>query len=315
MPAITYTIQNNSVVSVATVTLFTFVNDAGIAHSLNLQSPVGWNGPWNTYSNWTANDTKITTTRTFLAEISDTSTTYLSHTTPVAGTPGTALNLASNTGISAGWEVFLDPGYTAGQTVVSTSGTNWVITSAAPNGVPIPGSNIKFIPPDYRIRVNNTIGISPGDTISGNGFDDDQTVVSIVDPDWLIISEQSPGISTPGLSIIFTQATTPMTTIGPGATQQFQLDYTRSTSVLGTYTSTVSISGVVENAPFLKLVKNFAVLSPAPIVVPPESPFFPPDTPAPAPEPPPVPPPPRRRRRRWKWWIPFVAAVIGVPFS
>lgn len=262
---IRYRISNNSSTTNAVITLFQWNDDAGFDHHADFQTDAGWNAPWNTYSDWTQDDTSIYVEASFIEEIDDFSTTY-------AANSGTILRVGSNSGVVAGYTIS-GTGYTAGQTAVSTSGTIWVVTSAGPNSTPIPGGALNFIPPQYELRVNNTVGISPGDIASQNGYSAGQTVVSVASGQWLVMSAPSNGTPTPGGTIRFSQPSAPMTTIAPNSTQTFILNYTNGTSVYGTYTSTVSISGTVGGVPFVKYVRNFAIISNTPITDP-ESPFY-----------------------------------------
>lgn len=261
MAAITYTIRNNSPTTPAVINYFTIAtNTAQIRHTLNL---TGWDSPWGTgYTAFTEASTLRTVSSTYISNVGTLNKVYQYHN-------GTSLLLNNNTGIVAGWGVSSTLGYTSGQTVVATSGTSWVITSAAPTAGLVLGDAITFQPPQYLLQVNSISGISVGWVISGNGYSSGQTVVATSGTQWVQVSANAS--STPSGTITFTSNQDIMATIAPGGTKTFSMNYANVTSARGTYTSLVNIFATVGSS-VTKPVNNYLSIV-APAVVP-ASPYY-----------------------------------------
>ena len=264
MAAITYTIRNNSPTTPAVINYFTIAtNPAQIRHTLNL---TGWDSPWGTgYTAFTEASTLRTVSSTYISNVGTLTKVYQYHT-------GTSLLLNNNTGIVAGWGVSSTLGYTSGQTVVATSGTSWVITSAAPTATPVGGNVITFEPPQYLLQVNSISGISVGWVISGTGYGSGQTVVATSGTQWVQVSANAS--STPSGTITFTSNQDIMATIAPGGTKTFSMNYVNTTSARGTYTSLVNIFATVGSS-VIKPVNNYlSIVAPAVVPVVPASPYY-----------------------------------------
>ena len=263
MAAITYTIRNNSSTTPAVINYFTIAtNPAQIRHTLNL---TGWDSPWGTgYTAFTEASTLRTVSSTYISNVGTLTKVYQYHN-------GTSLLLDNNTGIVAGWGVSSTLGYTSGQTVVATSGTSWVITSAAPTAGLVLGDAISFQPPQYLLQVNSISGISVGWVISGNGYNSGQTVVATSGTQWVQVSANAS--STPSGTITFTSNQDIMATIAPLGTKTFSMNYVNTTAVRGTYTSLVNIVATVGSS-VTKIVNNYlSIVAPAAVTVP-SSPYY-----------------------------------------
>jgi hypothetical protein len=259
----TYTIYNNSPTLSATINYITIdTNLAQIQHHLDL---TGWLSPFNGYTDFQGASTLQTVTKTYVDDVSPINRTYVSHT-------GTNIKLdPNNTGIQPGWDVS-GAAFTSGQTVVSTSGTTWVILSAPPTIPPTGGAAITFSPPDNLLILNNISGIGVGWLASGTGYSG-QTVLGTSGSDTLIMS--APPSTTPSGSITFTSNEDTMLVIPAGSSRTFAMDYDSVTSTLGTYTSTVAVHATLGTA-VIEYVNNFLVISSLPVTDP-ASPFYVPD--------------------------------------
>ncbi len=263
MAAITYTIKNNSVSTSAVINYFNIVTESQIQHTLNL---TGWDSPWGTgYTAFTGASTLRTVSSTYISNVGTLNKIYQYHT-------GTSLLLDNNTGIVAGWGISSTPGYTS-QTVVATSGTSWVITSAAPASGLIQGNtNITFEPPQYLLQVTSISGISVGWVISGTGYNSGQTVVATSGTQWVQVSANAS--STPSGTITFTSNQDVMATIAPGGTKTFSMNYSNNVNTLGTYTSLVNIFTTI-GSPVTKRVDNYLSIVPIAVIpVIPSSPYY-----------------------------------------
>lgn len=261
MAAITYTIRNNSPTTPAVINYFTIAtNPAQIQHTLNL---TGWNSPWATgYTAFTGASTLQRVDSNYISNVGTLNKVYQYHT-------GTSLLLNNNTGIVAGWGVSSTLGYISGQTVVATSGTSWVITSAGPTAGLVAQDAISFEPPQYLLQVNSISGISAGWVISGTGYSSGQTVVATSGTQWVQVSANAS--STPSGTITFTSNQDIMATIAPGGTKTFSMNYANVTSAYGTYTSLVNVFATVGSS-VIKPVNNYLSIV-APAVVP-ASPYY-----------------------------------------
>jgi len=259
MAAITYTIKNNSVSTSAVINYFNIVTESQIQHTLNL---TGWNSPWDTgYTAFTGASTLRTVSSTYISNVGTLNKVYQYHT-------GTSLLLDNNTGIVAGWVISSPSAYTS-QTVVATSGTSWVITSAAPTAVIVLGDAITFEPPQYLLQVNSISGILAGWVISGIGYSSGQTVVATSGTQWVQVSANAS--STPSGTITFTSNQDIMATIAPLGTKTFSMNYANVTSTRGTYTSLVNIFATVGSS-VNKIVNNYLSIVPPNVV--PDSPYY-----------------------------------------
>ena len=262
MAAITYTIRNNSSTTPAVINYFTIATTpAQIQHTLNL---TGWDSPWGTgYTAFTEASTLRTVSSTYISNVGTLTKVYQYHN-------GTSLLLDNNTGIVAGWGISSPSAYTS-QTVVATSGTSWVITSAAPTATPVGGNVITFEPPQYLLQVNSISGILAGWVISGTGYGSGQTVVATSGTQWVQVSANAS--STPSGTIKFTSNQDIMATIAPGGTKTFSMNYVNTTVVRGTYTSLVNIFATVGSS-VTKIVNNYLSIVAPGVVTVPSSPYY-----------------------------------------
>lgn len=267
MAEITYTITNNSPTTTATIRRFVFANQSQIHHVANY---TGWNSPWSAGGYNLSYDTRRSENATYISDIGDVQQQYKDHINTSTVT-NSLLRLDSITGIEPGYEI-TGNGYTAGQTVVSTSGTTWVIASADPDGTPVINETITFVPPEYVLQVNSITGIELGWVATGNGYSSGQTVVSTSGTQFLIMSDQPNGTPSVGGTISFVSIEDAMIDIPPSTSKTFALDYVNDVNTIGSYTGTVQISGDLGTA-FIKNINNFLTISAAPVIVP-DSPFY-----------------------------------------
>lgn len=247
----TYTIWNLSTAS-ADITSMTFNNQAEISHHLGF--PVsGWLSPYAGVTDYTANNTVITETAQATYALEDILRQYKLHT-------GTSLVVSSNASIGAGYAVNGN-GYNT--TVVSTAGTQTVITSAGPATTPILNDNIQFLPPDYNLIVDSNAGISANWTAAGNGYSG-QTVIATSGSTYLIMSGPPSSTPTPGGVITFTSDQNLMLTLAAGTSATFTAYYSNNSSVTGSYTGTFLISANTPG-PVIKQVRNAVGINTPPI--------------------------------------------------
>jgi hypothetical protein len=264
MASQTYSIINLSTNTTATINYITIATT--LTEQQHILDLTGWLPPFNSYTAFTGPSTIRTEGKTYVSDESD-----LTKTT-TATTVGTTLYLNNNTDIGNGWVIFNENYITSGQTVASTPGTNRVIMSANPDVIPFSsGTAITFIPPEYLLTVNNTSNLEVGWSASGNGYTG-QTIEEIRGGGVLKMSGQPSSNPSPGGSITFTSNEDVMLLIPPASSSTFVMDYTRVTSVYGTYVSRVNIYGDLGGS-FNKVVNNFMLVSPSPVVEP-ESPFY-----------------------------------------
>lgn len=256
----TFTIKNNSLVDTAYINRFTFADQSGqVQHAVDF---TGWNSPWNSGSYSGSNDTKRTESVTYQDDVGPINAVYVDHT-------GTTLIVDSTSGISANWTLDGN-GYTSNQTVVSITSATWLVTSAGPNGIPVPTEVITFTPPQIAMRVTNNTGVQAGWVATGNGYNG-ETAVSTSGTTWIIMSDAPGGTPTPGGTVLFSSTDDVMATILPGATKTFLVDYTNITSSFGDYTGDIQIFAEIGGAA-VKNVNNIITISAAP--APPSSPYY-----------------------------------------
>ena len=253
---ITYTIINNSITTTATINRMVFTDQPEVQHHADF---TGWNLPWGSYTDYTDDDTTTVIPVEYISHVGPLNKLYVRNT-------GTALALNNNTGIGTGWTVS-NNGYTSGQTTVSTSGTSWVITSAPPDDIPIPGEVITFSPPENLLYVTDNTGINAGYVASGNGYTVGQTAVSTSGTHWIIMSAPPNGTPTPtgpNRFINFLSTDDILLQIAPASSSTFGLNYTKLTSTYGLYTATVKIY-VTLDTPSIKVIQNFISISATPV--------------------------------------------------
>ena len=246
----TYTIWNLSTVT-TDINSMIFVNQPEVSHHLSF--PAGWESPYAGDINFTAGDTVITETAQATYALEDILRQYKSHT-------GTTLTVNSNASIGSGYAVNGN-GYNT--TVVSTSGTQTVITSAGPVTTPIFNNNIQFLPPQYDLIVDSNSGISANWTAAGNGYSG-QTVVATSGSTYLIMSGPPSTTPTPGGVITFTSDQNLMLTLAAGTSATFSAYYSNNSSVTGSYTGTFQINATNPGV-IIKYVKNAVGINTPPV--------------------------------------------------
>jgi hypothetical protein len=249
----TYTIQNLSTVS-TTINSMVFTNEPEVSHHLGFPA-VGWVAPYAGVTDFTANSTEITETALATYALENIPRPYISNT-------GTSLTVSSNANIGAGYAVNGN-GYNT--TVVSTAGTQTVVTSAGPTTTPIFNDNILFLPPQYDLIVDDNAGISANWTAAGNNYSG-QTVVATSGSTYLIMSGPPNGTPTPGGVITFTSDQNLMLTLAPGSTATFTAYYSNNSAVTGSYTGTFLINAT-QFGSVIKIVKNAVGINTDPIFV------------------------------------------------
>jgi hypothetical protein len=247
----TYTIWNLSTAS-TTIDSMAFTNESEVSHHLGFPA-VGWIAPYAGVTDFTANDTVITETAQATYALEDILRQYKSHT-------GTSLTVNSNVNIGAGYAVNGN-GYNT--TVVSTAGTQTVVTSAGPTTTPIFNDNIQFLPPQYDLIVDDNTGISANWVASGNGYSG-QTVVATSGSTYLIMSGPPSGTPTPGGVITFTSDQNLMLTLAAGTSATFTAFYSNNSAVTGSYTGTFLINAT-QFGSVIKIVRNAVGINTAPI--------------------------------------------------
>lgn len=253
----TYSIINNSTLTTATVKFITIETTlTEMQHHLDL---TGWEEPFNTsYTDFQGDNTLQTVTKTYVSDVRPINRNYAYHSTVNLLVSGGTVS-----GISSGWAVSGNS-FTPGTTVSATSGTQWVILSAAPATLPPVGEVITFTPPAFLLTLNNITGIFNGWAANGAGYSG-QTVVNTVTgfANTVEMSGYSSSGSPSG-SITFTSAGDNMLRIEPLTSSTFKMNYTRNTAAYGTYTSQVFFH-FLQGTAVVKRVDNIMVVSSAPV--------------------------------------------------
>ena len=249
----TYTIWNLSTAS-TTIDSMVFTNESEVSHHLGFPA-VGWIAPYAGVTDFTANDTLITETAQATYALENILRQYKLHT-------GTSLTVNSNANIGAGYAVNGN-GYNT--TVVSTAGTQTVVTSTGPTTTPILNDNIQFLPPQYDLIVDDNTGISANWTAAGNGYSG-QTVAATSGSTYLIMSGPPSSSPTPGGVITFTSDQNLMLTLAAGTSATFTAFYSNNSAVTGSYTGTFLINAT-QFGSVIKIVKNAVGINTDPIFV------------------------------------------------
>lgn len=247
----TYLIWNRDSVTTY-IRSIAFTNDAGVSH--HAAFPAGWDGPYASQADFTANTTVISEATTYVSDVGNVIKQYVSHT-------GTSLVVSSTASLYVGYTLFGN-GYTAGQTITGFGTTATVITSAGPNGSPLVSENIQFSPPQYALRVDSNAGISAGWAASGNGYSG-QTAQSFSSTDYIIMSAGPSSTPSPGGTITFTSPQTVLT-LAAGTSSTFTARYTNNTAAVGTYPATFTIQAQSTQS-ITKIVSNFVGINTAPV--------------------------------------------------
>jgi hypothetical protein len=231
-----------------------FNNDAAVDHYASF--PGTWDGPYAGLSNFTADTTVVSQAVTYVSNVGDVIAQYISHT-------GTSLTINSTASIQTGYTLSLNS-YTSGQTVVGFGTSTIVITSAAPDGIPLVGENIKFSPPQYFLIVSNNSGVGANWVASGIGYTgNNRTAIGFSGTNHIIMS--GPPSTTPSGTITFTSPQT-LLTLPAGTTSSFTIKYSNNTTVLGTYPSTITIRATTStSAEIVKVISNFVGINTAPV--------------------------------------------------
>ena len=186
MAVTTYTIQNLSTVDPVIVQYIDFDTQSGVQHTANLSGLGGGATTAETRNSSQERQNKTYQTgsllrSSILAYTHPVSPYYVSHT-------GTTLVVSSTTGIEAGWTA--DDNYYTGTYVVNVLPGNTLLMSSGPSNTPSNLRQITFTPTVNRITVEDTTGVKAGWEISGNGYSSGQTVVTVISPTQLYVSDQ-----------------------------------------------------------------------------------------------------------------------------
>lgn len=256
----TYSIINNSPTTTATVKYITIATTlTQMQHHLDL---TGWNEPFNTsYTDFQGDNTLQSVTKTYVSDVRPINRTYAYHTTTNLLVSGGTVS-----GISAGWSVSGNS-FSTGTTVSATSGTQWIILSAAPITLPPGGETITFTPPAFLLTLNNISGIFEGWNASGAGYSGETVVNTVTGISNTIEMSGYSSSGSPSGSIQFTSAGDNMLVINPLTSSTFKMDYTRNTSAYGTYTSKVFFY-ILQGTDVVKRVDNLMIVSAAPVSAP-----------------------------------------------
>jgi hypothetical protein len=246
----TYTVWNRDNTSTR-VTSLVINNDSNVAHHLAFTG--AWESPYAGQTDFTGNTTVVSQSVTYLSDVDDVVKQYVSNS-------GTSLVVNSTASLVIGYTLNGN-GYTAGQTLVGIS-TSTVVTSAGPNGSPIVGDNIVFVPPQYSMRVSSNSGVSPGWIATGNGYNG-QTAVSFSSTNYIIMSDGPSGGTTPGSTVTFV-SDQPVLTLAAHSSSTFTARYTNNTGNLGSWPSTFTFTAQ-STMTITKLVSNFVGIGTAPV--------------------------------------------------
>jgi hypothetical protein len=253
MAAKNFTLYNLSS-STAVLNQLIFESPPGIPHVANLSS----------FGGYLSGQTAFTGNVTFPVE----QATYVEDTRPENATfvstfntlSNFFLNLDSTDRIKTGWTASGN-GY-SGQIVLDVVSGTQLRMNAAADFPPTVGQAITFSTSDIELTVDSTAGIGAGFVAEGNGYSIGQTVVAVLGPTVLRMSDYPNGIPTVGGVINF-ENRSPIGTLAPGASIPFTIDYTTGLTSVGTYTARLEILADLAG-PKTKLVQNAIVLSIAP---------------------------------------------------
>ncbi len=224
---------------------------------------------------WLSNSSDTKYNGLHIVSISGTTSTWLTMSGTPSGTPtigGTVtfstttneINLQSpstTTGIGPGWTI-TGNGYTSPGTVISVKDSNTIIVNTLPINAQ-QGNPLIFTSSTNFLTLNNTNDIEVDWAASGNGYDGSQYILS-KNGDTVIMSAPPNGNPSSGGTITFSSVRIPIYTIGTSSSVAFSIDYTNSTSVLGTYASQVTINAI-QNGPVVLLVNNFVGINATPV--------------------------------------------------
>lgn len=255
MPVKNFTLSNVSATT-ATLNQLIFVTPGGLQHVADVSA---FGGYLSGETAFTGNVSFPVETATYVEDTRPENATY---TTSSFVTPNFFLDVDSTNRIKIGWEASGN-GYTSGQTVLQVVSGSRLRMSAGPTFPPTVGQAITFTAPDTELlTVDSTSGISPGFVAVGNGYTVGQTVVSVIGPTVLRMSDIPNGIPTIGGTINF-ENRAPIGTLEPGASIPFTIDYTTSLTTVNTYTARMEILADL-SGPKTKVVQNAIVLSNVP---------------------------------------------------
>ena len=201
MESKTFTIYNKSSSLAAKINSISFRDNSNVQHHANL-SVFGLSSDYTGASTDPGTLTKTYVTGGWLQK------TYSSYNFDVQktikGYSGSAILLDNILGIDPGCIGWLGNNFYSTRSVVSTSATNWVIMSGGPvGGTPSIDDTIVFSTTTHILTIlgtNATSGMSAGWIVTGNGFDNPTTIVSVIDSNNLQVS--IPPSTTPSASAI-----------------------------------------------------------------------------------------------------------------
>jgi len=176
------------------------------------------------------------------------------------------ITLSNTTGLGAGWTISGN-GYTVPGTVTSVKDGSTIVVSALADTTPSTsaGNPNIFTSSTNFLTLNNTTGLDIGWEATGNGYDGTQQIQSI-NGDTVIMSAPPGSGPVVGNAIEFTNSTIPIYILAPLSSIVFSLDYTNSTSVLGNYSSAVTINGNLVGPVILK-INNYVGIGAKPVPI------------------------------------------------
>ena len=167
--------------------------------------------------------------------------------------------LENTEGLAAGWSI-INNGYNAGDNavIVSKVGDNATLNVNVLPVSPAPGNKMLFTKSTNYLTLNNTNNLEIGNTANGNGYNDSQSIIDIIDGNTVQMSGiPSSTPSTVNPYITFTSNRT-LYTLASGETITFSLNYENNTSNVGTnFYSDVTLNAVQDAVPIVAKIYNY----------------------------------------------------------
>lgn len=172
--------------------------------------------------------------------------------------------LSDTDGLAADWQI-IGNGYDIGDNavIVSKLGDNATLNVSVLPTNPTVGNTMLFTSSTNYLTLNNTNNLQAGYTASGNGYDDTQYIVNVVDGNTVQMSDP-PGSAPVNGYIKFTSNVL-LYTIPVGESVTFSINYTNRTSNVGTnYPSAVTINAIQNSIPLVGNIKNYVNINSPP---------------------------------------------------
>jgi hypothetical protein len=254
MPVKNFTLSNVSATT-ATLNQLLFITPVGIQHVADISS----------FGGYLSGQSAFTGTGTYPVEQAtyqeDTRPEFATVITATFVTPNFFLDVNSTDRIKVGWAA--TGNFYNGETVLQVVSGTRLRMSGVPTPPPVTNIAVQFVAPDVNLlTVDSTTGISAGFVAIGNGYTVGQTVVNVVSPTVLRMSDIPNGTPTTGGVINF-ENRSPIGTLAPGASIPFTMDYTTGLTSPATFTARLEILADL-GGPKTKVVQNAIVLSNVP---------------------------------------------------